>query len=265
MNQVSFATRVSGLVVASIVWAAPALAQSEGEAAVNVSEPSGAAESSAAAEPLSNDTPSAADNASPPARKMDLSVEAPPPSRGRSGYAHDGFYLRAAVGPGWQWTSLNDRSTANFDVSGNGFSLGADILVGASPSPGIALGVGVLSNFGFDVGLEHDDTEVADTSVAYVIVGPFFDAFPDNKRGWHLGGEIGFAYAGLEDVNPALVTNAYGGGVAAWVGHDWWVAPEWSAGLNLRLAGAYLFGSRNDEDARVTNLSTTLLVSVLYN
>ncbi len=196
---------------------------------------------------------------------MHFGVPSPEPATGRSGYAHNGFYFRAAVGPGWQWTSLNDRSSQDLDVSGNGFGLGADILVGWCPSPGIALGVGALSHLAFDVDLENDGETVAESNAGYLIVGPFFDAFPDNKRGWHLGGEIGFAYTGLEDVSDALITSAYGGGVAAWVGHDWWVAPEWSAGLNLRLAGAYMFGSRNDEDARASDVSTTLLVTVLYN
>ncbi len=197
---------------------------------------------------------------------MDLSVATPPPAKGRSGYAHNGLYMRFAVGPGWQWTSVNDGGPLDRDVSGNGFGLGADLMIGGSPSPGIALGVGALSHYSFDVDLEDDDDEkVGESSSAYLIVGPFFDAFPDNKQGWHLGGEIGFALTGLEDIDENVITHAYGGGVAAWVGHDWWVAPEWSAGLNLRLAGAYMFGSRNDEEARATDVSTTLLVTVLYN
>ncbi len=197
-------------------------------------------------------------------RKMDFSTPTPQPAEGRSGYSHNGFYFRAAVGPGWQWVNVNDRSSNDFDLSGNAFGMGANILVGASPSPGIALGGGVLTHFAFDVNLEHDDVDAEESGVGYLIVGPFFDAYPDYKEGWHLGGEIGFAYTGLENID-ALVSKAYGAGVAGWLGYDWWVAPEWSAGLNLQLAGAYAFGSNDGNDGRITNVSTTLFITALYH
>lgn len=240
-----------GLVLAAASYCPTASAQ-EAEEAAPAEAPSATAEA---------DT----DAAAPSARKMDLSMDTPQPVESRSGYAHEGFYFRASVGPGWQWVNVNDRSDLDFDVSGNGFGMGANIFVGTSPSPGIALGGGLLTHFAFDVGLEHQDTQVNDGGVGYLIVGPFFDAYPDYKKGWHLGGELGFAFTGIEDVSNAVITNAYGAGIAGWLGYDWWVAPEWSAGANLQLASAYLFGSRNDADGRVTNVSTTLFISVLYN
>lgn len=196
--------------------------------------------------------------------RMDVSV--PPPERvRRTAYVHEGFYFRASVGPGWQWTSFNDRGDLNLDLSGNSFAMGLDLMVGASPSPGIALGVGLLSNTGFDMTLENEDgIDVARTNAGHFIVGPFFDAFPDERAGWHLGAELGFAMSQFEG-RSSFVNNAFGAGAATWVGHDWWVAPEWSAGLALRLSGAYLFRSEDDLDVRSTAITTTLLLSVLYH
>lgn len=198
-------------------------------------------------------------------RKMDVSVPPPGPRVRRSAFVHEGFYFRANVGPGWQWTSFNDRGDLNVDLDGNSFAVAVDLMVGASPSPGIALGLGLLTNTGLDMTLELEDgTEVAQTNAGHFIIGPFFDAFPDNRAGWHLGAELGFAMSQFEN-QPAFVDTAFGGGAAAWVGHDWWVAPEWSAGLTFRFSGAYLFGSEDELDARSTAITTSLLVSLLYN
>lgn len=216
-------------------------------------------------------TPSALaqeDTAEPPpaetTRKMDVSVPPPGERVRRSAYVHEGFYLRANVGPAWQWTSFNDRGDLDSDLNGNSFAIAADLMVGASPSPGIALGVGLLTNTALDMKLSHDGQDVTRTSAGHFIVGPFFDAFPDNRAGWHVGAELGFAMSLFED-DPRHVSSAFGGGAAAWVGHDWWVAPEWSTGLMLRVSGAYLFRSEDELDARTTAITTTLLVTLLYN
>lgn len=197
-------------------------------------------------------------------RKMDVSVPAPGERVRRSAYVHEGFYLRTSVGPGWQWTAFNDRGDLNLDTKGNSFAFGVDLMVGASPSPGIALGLGVLSNTGLNMQLEYEGSDIARTDAGHFIIGPFFDAFPDNRAGWHLGGELGFATSQFER-QAQFPGAAYGAGAAAWVGHDWWVAPEWSAGLMLRVSGAYMFGSRDEIDARATAVATTLLVTLLYH
>ena len=44
------------------------------------------------------------------------------------------------------------------------------------------------------------------------------------------------------DVSPS--TFAIGGGGAAWLGYDMWVAPEWSTGFEIRVGGSYLAGYR---------------------
>lgn len=191
------------------------------------------------------------------APKMNLSVAPPAPALQRSAFVHEGFYLRVNVGPGWLWSNVNDKSAADLDVSGSGFSLAADVMVGGSPSPGLALGIGALTNTGFALGMnDRDGVSRGQATQFHFLVGPFFDAFPNDKQGFHLGAEIGFAGAALD---TTIASTAFGGGAAGWVGYDMWIAPEWSAGFQLRANGAYLVGDQADAAAFGLNLSVTIL------
>lgn len=186
-------------------------------------------------------------------RKMDLSVATPPPPIQRTDYVHNGFYTRVSVGGGYQYTNINDKV---FDVSAgsNSFAIGGDLLVGGSPSPGMALGGGVLTNIA--VGTKYDGTNGG--AAFNFMVGPFFDAFPDSKGGFHMGTLLGFSGMSLsQDVSPASF--AAGGGGAAWLGYDMWVAPEWSTGFELRTGGGYMAG----QDVGVAVFNLSLMITVL--
>lgn len=185
-----------------------------------------------------------------PTPKMNLSV--PPPSEAvqRSDYVHDGFYFRLNVGAGFISTTLHD-TVRDDSESSTTFSLGTDILVGGSPSPGFTFGGGVLSDIGFT-----SDFGAGGGPVMQFLVGPFFDAFPNDKDGWHLGTMVGGVASSVAE-SPS--TPLFGGGAAAWAGYDLWVAPEWSTGFNLRVAGTHSVA----EDATATNFSLQFLISIL--
>src|SRR5690606_8919580 len=103
------------------------------------------------------DEPATTDSDQPEKRsKMNLYVPPPDAPLARKDFVHEGFYLRVNAGPGFQYASAN-----GFD--GTDFAVGADVLIGGSPSPGMILGGGALGNVGFgnDTGLQY-------------IVGPFF-------------------------------------------------------------------------------------------
>jgi len=189
--------------------------------------------------------------------KMNLTVAPPAPPLQRTAYVHEGFYLRVNVGPGVLWSNVNDKNGAAGSTSGAGFSFAADALVGGSPAPGMALGVGALTNTTFGVDMKDSTgTSRSQSTQFHFLVGPFFDAFPNNRQGFHLGAEFGFAGALLD---TPLVSNAFGGGAAGWLGYDMWVAPEWSAGFQLRGNGAYMVGSGADASAFGLNLLITVL------
>lgn len=183
--------------------------------------------------------------------KMNLSVPAPTEALQRTDYVHEGFYFRVSVGAGLLSTTLRDRK---LDVSDNSttFALGTDILVGGSPSPGFTFGGGILSDLGFSSNFFDSS---GGPSMQF-LVGPFFDAFPNNKDGWHLGTMVGGVGASVAE-SPS--TPLFGGGAAAWAGYDLWVAPEWSTGFNLRAGGSHTVA----QDASATNFSLQLLISIL--
>lgn len=189
---------------------------------------------------------------------MNLSVAPPAPALQRTAYVHEGFYLRVNVGPGAFWTNVNDKAAgAPQSSSGTAFSFAADVLVGGSPSPGMAVGVGALTNLAFAMNMnDANGTTLSQATQFHFLAGPFFDAYTNPKQGFHLGAEVGFAGSALD--HP-LVSSAFGGGAAAWLGYDLWVAPEWSTGFKLRGNGAYMVGSNADASA----FGVTLLITVL--
>lgn len=175
------------------------------------------------------------------APKMHLAVAAPDKPVQRTDYVHEGFYFRFGAGPGFMKTTASPKGSGA-SASDTGFSLGSELLLGGSPAAGMSFGGGALADLAFQ-----------GDSAVHLLAGPFFDAFPNNKGGWHLGALVGFGM--LAGSGDSLV----GGGGAAWFGHDFWVAPEWSTGLKLRLAGSRVLNS----DVGATNFSMHLLVTVL--
>lgn len=180
----------------------------------------------------------------PESSKMNLSIASPGAPVQRTDFLHEGFYFRFSGGPGFMTTSVKDKGT-DTKASATDFSLGSDLLIGGSPAPGMTFGGGMQGNLALST----------DPTFSY-LVGPFFDAFPNRKQGFHLGTMLGFAGA---STSTGPNSSLFGGGLSAWGGYDIWVAPEWSVGFNLRGTGAQLVSS----DANATNFSMHFLITVL--
>lgn len=208
-------------------------------------------------------TPTEATPTAAPAGKMDLSAPPPPPARTRQARVHNGFYLRGSFGAGGLWPKLVDRSEPEdeqVDITGGTFALSFEALVGASPADGFALGGGVF----WAGGTSELSEDGADVTVSSLLVGPFFDAFPDPKDGFHLGAMVGYASHGIHD-HPSGVKRTHGFGGAAWLGYDWWVSNELSAGTVLRFNGALTDGEDGDAKLRANSAGLTLLITALYH
>ncbi|HEY6729137.1 MAG TPA: hypothetical protein VI197_34240 [Polyangiaceae bacterium] len=198
-----------------------------------------------------------------PAGKMDLSAPPPPPARTRQARVHNGFYLRGSFGGGGLWPKIVDRSEPEdeqVDITGGTFALSFEALVGASPADGFALGGGVF----WAGGTGELSEDGVDVTVSSLLVGPFFDAFPNPKDGFHLGAMVGYASQGVHD-HPSGVNRTHGFGGAAWLGYDWWVSNELSAGTALRFNGALTDGEEGDGSVRVNSAGVTLLITALYH
>lgn len=202
------------------------------------------------------------DSTEEPPRKMDLSTPPPPPPLARSARMHNGFYLRGGFGAGGLWPTVLDRSETGdrVDLDGGGFALSFDAMVGGSPADGFALG-GAAS---WMSGLGELSQDGVESTVSLLMAGPFFDAFPDPKDGFHLGAMAGLAAHSIQD-HPSGVEGTLGFGGAAWLGYDWWVSHELSAGLLLRFNGALTSGDDGDGSLRLNSTGLTLMATALYH
>ena len=175
---------------------------------------------------------------------------------------HDGFYLRASVGVGITGATLDDKNKSGDRLSGFAASLDLNLLVGGSPSPGLAVG-GALVAETASVGFERDDFPIYDRSASLFIVGPFVDGYPNPSGGWHFGGTIGFAHQIFGSTGTDPQRNGNGVGGAFWLGHDFWMADDWSLGPLLKLGGAATKGS--DPDTSGSSFSASLLFTGVYH
>ncbi len=197
-----------------------------------------------------------------------------PAATPRAGYhVHDGFYLRlsAGVGGGHGSVSSDERGVPSFDAGGPGGTL--SVWVGGTPWRGVAIG-GLLSLQGFNdhnVEVEGRDTDES-MDGGMVLVGPFFDAFPDPQRGLHVGGSLGLAGFSaladgqvLEDRRDVADYNGGGLGISAWVGYMGFVGPEWSMGGLLQLTGFATGEKKDSVERRASGYTVSLSFSALYH
>lgn len=200
------------------------------------------------------------------APRIDLDTPAPQPAVQRSYHVHDGFYLRLNIGLGFVGADFDDGSPGNVDLSAGGSDLAFDVMVGGSPSPGVAIGGGLFTNSMFSADFERNDRLVGERDVVVGILGPFIDGFPNPKGGWHLGGAIGVAAVDLES---ELVDNTYnrteGVGGVAWFGYDAWVGDEWSVGGLVRISATRTLSESDSYDVAATTRALTLMFTGLYH
>lgn len=184
---------------------------------------------------------------------IDLAVPKPQAPVTRRYRQHEGFYLRANLGIG------------SFDVGGDGdlstggMSLAYDLLLGFGPTPGLALGVGALGDLQLSGDWEVAGSSVGSGDLLGLTVGPFVDAYPNAKGGWHFGALAGLALHSYELGNDERSALGFGG--AVWAGHDVWVGPEWSVGGQLRVDAS----RASEDDIAASRIGLSLAFSVVYN
>lgn len=241
----------------------------------------GAPESAPAAAPAPTPAPAAApapapainltrpaQPAAPPPPRISVETEPVAPATPRTFHMHDGFYLRTSLGFGSYRASYSDGNQSSRDFVEHGSSMSIDLLVGGSPSPGVSIGGGLLLEPLFGADSERDSVGLGSHGGFSTLVGPFIDGFPDATKGWHLGALVGLAAQSFQNYAPATgpkTSQAGGIGGAAWFGYDFWVAPEWSIGPQLRLMGMRTSDTKSNEDVSAWARSFTLGISGVYN
>lgn len=189
---------------------------------------------------------------------IDVSVPEPGPPPARTYHVHDGFYFRVNAGVIYAGTNIESDADHHHDYEVNGPGGSLDLMLGGSPSPGIAIGGDLtLSGFG------------QDGSGALGMLGVFVDGFPDASGGFHLGGMLGLAGVTASD-DRSDNFSGLGFGLGAWIGHSFWVADDWSMGGLLRFNGAIARDGSEEDAADPFVLSAAafqgaLMFSVLYH
>lgn len=205
--------------------------------------------------------------APPPAAPAPVYAPPPPPPRQRraqveGAFVHDGFYLRLGLGVGGfsaNGTLTPDMYGGSVKISGAG--MGLDLLLGGSISPGLVLGGGLIFQqiVKPDVSLPGGVTASSSNNGNFGVIGPFLQWYPNPRSGFHLSGMVGLA--ALTASNPETGESKAGdrgAGLALAGGYDFWVAPQWSIGLDARLFGGSVskdFGDGSSEKYSVTGLT----------
>jgi hypothetical protein len=203
----------------------------------------------------SRTTPAAAATTSPP-------TFAPTTAEKPTARLHDGFYLRANLGFGTQRTTIDDASLRpNFSARTS--TMVGDLLVGGAPSPGLVFGGALLLDSLPSTAFQTDGYSTK-TTLSLMTVGPFIDAYPNPRGGFHSGGMVGASAAHLDGDARYPAENVYGFGLATWLGYDCWVADQWSVGGLLRFSGAHSVGHKGSTDIGVYSRSIALLLTVVY-
>lgn len=204
----------------------------------------------------------------PPIIQLQKDPALPPPVM-RTDHVHDGFYARLGLGFGQLGTTMNTPESGAID--GDGSTLALDVAIGYAVSPGIVLGGTLMAEQMPSVELGGMSPVVSD--VGAMLIGPFFDGYPNARGGFHLGGALGAARTTIQREEVAGFKNAGGLGLAGWVGYDIWVASQWSAGLQLQVMGTRTKADavavpNNDNlggSATMATRSIALMLTGLYN
>jgi hypothetical protein len=155
------------------------------------------------------------------------------------------------------------------DLTAKGDTLAVDLSIGYSPSPGIAVGGALL--FESLSSADFDDPSDSEANASTLLIGPFFDGYPNARKGFHLGGTLGLAQDRLSRKSVAGFRTANGFGIAGWIGYDFWVADEWSVGGLVRFMGtrgttdADATANFDSGTAHVATQSIQLMITTLFH
>jgi hypothetical protein len=225
------------------------------------SDPAAPAASSTAASSTAAPTPAelgtTEDN---PPKIVFSTAPLPAPNGGdssRTFHFHDGFYARLGVQYGLTGGGFSIGDTT-IDYFGSQLSL--DLLIGGTPSDGLAVGGGVLLGSLLQPDMEVGGANIATRNVPLLVLGPFIDGFFSPQGGWHAGALLGLGALGK---TPETEGSA-GIGASVWFGYDKWVGDDWSIGGQIRFLGIAAGGNK-PEDFSSSALGVNLGFSVLYH
>jgi hypothetical protein len=173
--------------------------------------------------------------------------------------------LALGLGASGALVSSDATSVPNYSFAGGGAT--ADVWLGGTPTPGLAMG-GALSLLSVKSTTRRvdGDSRSGDVSGTMGLLGFFADGFPDLERGFHFGGSLGLASARATVKGSARDEfNGGGVGLGAWLGYDMWVSPQWSLGGLLHFMGSLTRENRDDVNYQTSLGGAGLSFTALYH
>jgi hypothetical protein len=179
-------------------------------------------------------------------------------------YTHDGFYLRMGVGGGVTSASRNDGAAGKVTLLSGGASI--SIAAGWSVARDLAL-FGTLFVSGMDapeVKVNGVSMNTAGTSASFggFGAGAAYFVEPINI---YLSAALATMALRLADSNDQTIYGTdWGLGFQAMAGKEWWVTPEWNAGIAAEMKTAWLKDSGPGSQPW-SAASYSLVFSMTYN
>jgi hypothetical protein len=183
---------------------------------------------------------------------------------GFGGETHDGFYLRFSLGAGGLSMQREAEGTAGSelvysgDSSINGGVTTGELSIGGTPGGGFAIAGTLLTYNLAEPTLENDSGGEAELGgpLQVLVLGASLDWFPNPNGGFHFGGTLGVGAAAAEtpDGNPFDNIGGGGGALSLQLGYDWWIAEEWSLGVQGRFT---VLGLKGEATANVGGVEVT--------
>jgi hypothetical protein len=183
---------------------------------------------------------------------------------GSQPYTHDGFYLHFGVGGGLTSATHHDGAGNNIAVLGGSADISA--AAGWSVARNVVV-FGALFVSGMDapsVKVNGAATNTAGTSGTFggFGVGTGFFIEPANI---YISAAVATMTFRFSDTNDQTIYETdWGLGFQAMVGKEWWVTPEWGAGIAVDLKTAYL-DDKGPGSQPWSLASAALVFSLTYN
>lgn len=192
--------------------------------------------------------PTGATDPPPPTAPAAPSTEAFPANAQKKGVRmQDGFYLSFALGAGYLHDELEENTLIFRDISGQaqGASIAGELTLGGALKPGLILGGGLFSETVTDPEVEINGATVAEDieEGTLFMLGPFIEWYPKPGKGFYIRGALAAARITTESSDGGNADDDPIGAAALFsLGYNWWVADQWSLGIQGRLVGAALVG-----------------------
>jgi hypothetical protein len=188
-------------------------------------------------------------------------------------HAHDGFYLRLAIGVGGGTVWGNDHILPNVrDVTLSGLGFGSSIAIGGAVADNLMLNADFFQAMIFNPAVHQDGRYVGhttdlnaelgvgdDVGLVGVGVGVTYYFMPANV---YLAGSVGLGQAVFEDSRGSRSGSDLGFGSNIMVGKEWWVGSDWGIGVAGQLI---LVAAHDDILGGLGGSAFNVMFSATYN